>query len=69
MAKPVLPMVDDHPQVLRAVERDLRRRDARSQRPPGRGGFEESAHHIINGPLHESLFAARLLVGARQNGG
>jgi len=46
MAKPVILAVDDDPQVLRALERDLRRRDARSQRPPG-SGFEESALHII----------------------
>ena len=68
MAKPVILAVDDDPQVLRAVERDLRRRYVRSQRPPGRG-FEESAHHIIKGLLDEPLVAARLPVDAGQNGG
>ena len=36
MAKPVILAVDDDPQVLRAVERDLRRRYAREYRYFGR---------------------------------
>jgi len=70
LAKPVILAVDDDPQVLRAVERDLRRRYAREYRVLRADSGESALDTLGKLKLRgETRFTVGLLVGSRQNGG